>query len=1180
MKTILFLALLVIGLSFLTQNVFADDVSWDGGGDGSSWSDPDNWDNDEVPQSGDDITIEDAEVVVDINVVIAGSLTLNDGTILAIEQSFDNSGYIENNGQLSVSEFGTFTNSGTIDNYAGFEVDGFMTITSSGIFNNNENGSFDNNDQGTTHNHGEINNFEAINNYGIFINFSDGTITIASGATLTDGGGSFTNDGSIVNNGEIILDCDGISGSGTISGSGSTTVDCSEDLPPVITTPGNISVEAVNPAGTSVTYVVTANDPEDGPVSVICVPSSGSSFIVGTHTITCTATDSGGNITIEKFLVIITDTTPPIISVPANITQEALGPLGNVVTYTVSATDNGDPSVSPLCIPASGQTFPIGVTTVNCTATDDFGNSSTDSFLISIIDTTAPNSPIINSPTGLINDNTPLIEGTAEPLSTVTITIDGTIEVTTTAGPLGTWSVASPALSEGGHSATATATDLFNNQSGPSNIISFTIDSIPPETTITSGPTGTVDSSSAAFDFESDESNSTFECSLDSSPFQSCTSPVTYSGLGDGNHTFEVRATDEAGNTDPTPASQTWIADTSTPTPIITSPTDGSTTTDNTPLISGTAEADSTVTVTIDGTIVLTTTANSSGSWSVTSPELSNGSHTVSATAEDTLGHISPPSTLITFTISVPSANVALSGIIRDFKISHPDFEYVISDDDGIVKNTLGIDKNPLYNGNPTTVTTTGIVNFNQWYNHVNSVNQCTTYDITLTRDDDFIYSFSDSTFFPIDGQLFGNEGKLHNYHFTYEVHATFTYQPGQTITLTGDDDIWVFIDNRLALDQGGVLPPRTGTINLDDPLLGLVAGQTYNFDLFFAERHTSQSSLGVTTNIEFTPITPPQCDLIDAVDDSVFATQGPNSIPVTNNDVGQFSIFAFTQGMHGSVALVGTSLVYTPNIGFEGIDHFTYIITNIAGSTDTATVTAIALIDATCPLPVESYNIIIGDDGDNKLKGTNDDDLIIGNGGDDKIQGKKGNDCIVGGAGNDKIHGGDGDDTVIGGNGDDRIHGQKGDDALFGGNGDDRIYGGKGNDTIDAGAGNDRVHANQDNDVVTGGDGDDWLGAGNGNDTVSGGAGNDKIFGRQGNDILNGNDGDDIIHGGQGDDDIDGGAGNDKCNGAQGNNTILNCEVEDKKMKEEQEENDDDEGESEDDDDDDNDKDKKDKDK
>jgi hypothetical protein len=86
-------------------------------------------------------------------------------------------------------------------------------------------------------------------------------------------------------------------------------------------------------------------------------------------------------------------------------------------------------------------------------------------------------------------------------------------------------------------------------------------DNIPPETTIDSGPSGTVNDTSASFAFSSTEPDSTFECRIDAGAFQSCTSPKSYSNLSNGSHTLEVRATDGAGNTDATPASRTWTVD-------------------------------------------------------------------------------------------------------------------------------------------------------------------------------------------------------------------------------------------------------------------------------------------------------------------------------------------------------------------------------------------------------------------------------------------------------------------------------------------------------------------------------------------------------------------------------------------------------------------------------------------
>ncbi|HXV38589.1 MAG TPA: thrombospondin type 3 repeat-containing protein, partial [Nitrosopumilaceae archaeon] len=83
-------------------------------------------------------------------------------------------------------------------------------------------------------------------------------------------------------------------------------------------------------------------------------------------------------------------------------------------------------------------------------------------------------------------------------------------------------------------------------------------DGISPETTITSSPTDPTGSNDATFEFISNETPSTFECDLDGQGFVSCTTPYTYLGLTDGTHTFQVRATDESGNVDASPASYTW----------------------------------------------------------------------------------------------------------------------------------------------------------------------------------------------------------------------------------------------------------------------------------------------------------------------------------------------------------------------------------------------------------------------------------------------------------------------------------------------------------------------------------------------------------------------------------------------------------------------------------------------
>ena len=104
----------------------------------------------------------------------------------------------------------------------------------------------------------------------------------------------------------------------------------------------------------------------------------------------------------------------------------------------------------------------------------------------------------------------------------------------------------------------------------------FKKDTEAPETAIVAGPSGTIATDSAIFGFESSEEGSSFECRLDSAEdpaWEPCAPPQLYSGLADGAHLFEVRASDEAGNTDATPASASFTIDTTAPeTSIVSAP--------------------------------------------------------------------------------------------------------------------------------------------------------------------------------------------------------------------------------------------------------------------------------------------------------------------------------------------------------------------------------------------------------------------------------------------------------------------------------------------------------------------------------------------------------------------------------------------------------------------------------
>lgn len=193
----------------------------------------------------------------------------------------------------------------------------------------------------------------------------------------------------------------------------------------------------------------------------------------------------------------------------------------------------------------------------------------------------------------------------------------------------------------------------------------------------------------------------------------------------------------------------------------------------------------------------------------------------------------------------------------RDLDGGHLDFEYVIADDRGIVEHNLGSDGKPIYAaGDGTTPTTNGRQWFDMWYRDNDEYNQTIVDRLTLERTAPGTYIFDSDEFFPLDGKGFvamGLEPERaggHNFHFTSELRYWFEYNGGEELTFRGDDDVWVFINGRLAVDIGGVHGAETDGITLNDGeagRLGLERGGIYEVVVFQAERHTTQSSYRLT---------------------------------------------------------------------------------------------------------------------------------------------------------------------------------------------------------------------------------------------------------------------------------------------------------------------------------------------
>jgi HYR domain len=161
----------------------------------------------------------------------------------------------------------------------------------------------------------------------------------------------------------------------------------SDTSPPTLVLPPATTIEATGPAGAIATYTVSATDDQDPNPTVVCSPPSGSTFALGSTSLTCTATDAAGNSVTGSFLVQVVDTTSPTLSLPGTLTVNATSPAGAVVTFGAAATDLVGPTALT-CSHASGSTFPIGTTRVVCIATDASGNAASGTFDVTVLSAT------------------------------------------------------------------------------------------------------------------------------------------------------------------------------------------------------------------------------------------------------------------------------------------------------------------------------------------------------------------------------------------------------------------------------------------------------------------------------------------------------------------------------------------------------------------------------------------------------------------------------------------------------------------------------------------------------------------------------------------------------------------------------------------------------------------------
>lgn len=223
-------------------------------------------------------------------------------------------------------------------------------------------------------------------------------------------------------------------------------------------------------------------------------------------------------------------------------------------------------------------------------------------------------------------------------------------------------------------------------------------------------------------------------------------------------------------------------------------------------------------------------------------------------------------------TVTAPAGHEGATITEVDVKLSGSSSTYKLTPDDLSVRAGRSTISATLSGGTniPGQWRISSLASFKQWFQNVPGVNLAMPYTLVLDNNSTTpggIYSFARSTrtgqsFFPLDNQAFGNEGRSHNYHFTFEVHTKFTYTDPATrnyrlvFNFSGDDDVWVFINHKLAIDLGGVHPEQFATVDVDSlaQQLGLQAGKSYDFDFFYCERHTVESNLTIQTTMQFLP--------------------------------------------------------------------------------------------------------------------------------------------------------------------------------------------------------------------------------------------------------------------------------------------------------------------------------------
>jgi hypothetical protein len=387
-------------------------------------------------------------------------------------------------------------------------------------------------------------------------------------------------------------------------------------------------------------------------------------LVDGSHTFAVRATDAVGN----------TDTSPATrtFSVDTTAPQTTIdsGPTGPTNAKTPTFAFSSESAATFECkLDGPGATtgsytacsspkdyisLADGNYTFSVRATDATGNvdpsPATTTFTV---DTTAPQTTIDTGATGTTNDKTPTFTfSSTETGSDFECRVDEA-SFAPCSSPMTT-----AELNDGSHTLAVRATDAAGNADTTPATRTFSVDTTAPQTTIDSAPTSPTNDNTPTFTFSS-EAGGTFECRVDDAGFAPCESPTTTAELTDGSHTFAVRATDPAGNTDTTPASRTFTVDTGPPQTTLDAGPTGAVNDRSASFGFSSSEAGATFECKLDGPGSAT-----SDYAACTSPKdyssLADGSYTFSVRATDTTDNTDPSPATRTFAIDTTAPQTTI----------------------------------------------------------------------------------------------------------------------------------------------------------------------------------------------------------------------------------------------------------------------------------------------------------------------------------------------------------------------------------------------------------------------------------------------------------------------------------------------------------------------------------------